>query len=73
MNAFDEYDEFDGLYPSELRDLKSLWSGLIDFAYSPYEPCLDEMHFIMQRMGKLLGDFPPEVLPFSGTAEKGSD
>jgi len=70
MNAFDGY-EFEGLSPTELKALIYLWNNFIDFAYSPYEPNISEMHYYMQQMGKLLGDFPPNALPFSGTAKVG--
>lgn len=65
-----EYEqEYEGLHSSDLHALKYAWTQFLDFAYSPYKPDQDELHGYMQQMGRILGDMPPDVLPFSGTAE----
>jgi len=71
FNALDYYDEYgnNGLHPSDLGALKYAWAQLLDFAYSPYKPDHDEIHSYMQQIGKIIGEMPPEVMPFSGTAE----
>ncbi len=71
MNAFDYQDEFEGLSPNELTELQYLWANFIDFAYSPYTTDTNELHYYMHRIGKILGDVPPEAYPFCGTATVG--
>lgn len=70
MNCLYE-QEFEGLMPHELNELRICWTNLLDFAYSPYEPNLDEIHAYMQLMGKILGDNPPDAMPFSGRISLG--
>lgn len=60
---------FEGLTENELDAVRHVWNELLDWSYSPFTPNQEEIHGCFKRLGKLLGEMPPEVLPFSGTQE----